>query len=205
MTEKLTKNGRQKGRPSKWKHAGYSILARRGDVPADHPKRKYLRTYLEGIRRGLVRDLGPAEADLTTAQLALVNHVISKIAITRLIEERLAEVGIFDAAGELDPALGKFFLAASNSLRLDLMALGIDKRRGVEIIDLGRYIAESERSGPGSGGDGANPESAGTASGGDKGEETPEGQAEGSEGGAIARPGASVREIFGEGHDSNSG
>jgi len=136
MKEKRTKNGKRIGRPPR--HGGYSLLAKRGDVPEC---RRYVREYLEGVRAGLVRDLGPKEENLTAAQAALINHVISKIAITRLIEERLAEVGIFNAAGELDPALGKFFLTASNSLRLDLQALGIEKQKGVEIVDLGRYIA----------------------------------------------------------------
>lgn len=140
MKEKRTKNGKRIGRPRR--HGGYSLLARRGDVPEC---RRYVREYLEGVRAGLVRDLGPREEDLTAAQKALINHVISKIAITRLIEERLAEVGIFNAAGELDPALGKFFLTASNSLRLDLQALGIDKRRGDEVLDLGRYIEARDR------------------------------------------------------------
>lgn len=139
MNEKRTKKGKRIGRPPR--HGGYSLLAKRGDVPEC---RRYVREYLEGVRAGLVRDLGPREEDLPAAQKALINHVISKIAITRLIEERLAEVGIFNAAGELDPALGKFFLTASNSLRLDLQALGIDKRRGDGIIDLGQYLASKD-------------------------------------------------------------
>lgn len=157
MKEKRSKNGKRIGRPRR--HGGYSLLARRGDVPEC---RRYIREYLEGVRAGLVRDLGPREEDLTAAQKALINHVISKIAITRLIEERLAEVGIFNSAGELDPALGKFFLTASNSLRLDLQALGIGKRKGDEALDLGRYIEARDResSGPkGEGGEIARPAS----------------------------------------------
>lgn len=146
MNEKRTKNGKRIGRPPR--HGGYSLLAKRGDVPEC---RRYVREYLEGVRAGLVRDLGPKEGDLTAAQLTLINHVISKVAITRLIEERLAETGIFNAAGELDPALGKFFLIASNSLRLDLQALGINTRKREEILDLGRYIAakDAEAQAPG--------------------------------------------------------
>jgi hypothetical protein len=34
------------------------------------------------------------------------------------------------------------YLAYSNSLRLDLMPLGINSRKGEEALDLGHYVAE---------------------------------------------------------------
>jgi len=177
MSERLTKKGKRIGRPPR--HGGYSILARRGDVPSS---RRHVRAYLETVRAGLVRDLGPTENDLTAAQKALLNHVISKIAITRLIEERLAEVGIFKPTGELDPSLGKFFLTASNSLRLDLLALGLNTRRAEEVLDLGRYI-ESKALEPAS-----------------------NSPAQETGGGEIARPGASLSEIpDDEGPEEGSG
>lgn len=122
------------GRPPR--HGGYSIM-NRGDLLERRP---HVRAYLTGIREGLIRDLGPREQDLTTAQLALVNHVISKLGVLRLIEEHIQAQGVFTSDGLLDPALGKFWLAGSNSLRLDLMALGIHTRKGEEGLSLEKYI-----------------------------------------------------------------
>lgn len=133
LTTKKKPTGKP-GRPPR--HGGYSIM-NRGDLLERRP---YVRAYLTGIREGLIRDMGPREQDLTTAQLALVNHVISKLGVLRLIEEHIQAQGVFTSAGLLDPALGKFWLAASNSLRLDLMALGIHTRKGEEGLSLEKYI-----------------------------------------------------------------
>jgi hypothetical protein len=103
-------------------------------------RRPRVRAYLSSIREGLIRDMGPREQDLTTAELALINHTISKLGVLRLIEEHIQGQGVFTAEGLLDPALGKFWLAASNSLRLDLTALGIHTKKGEEPLDLGRYV-----------------------------------------------------------------
>ena len=175
------------GRPAK--SGSVSLMLRHsGGVE----RRSRLRAYLSDVRAGLIEDLGPREENLTTAELILVDRIISKLCVLRAVEERISEQGIFGANGDLKKVLGANYLAYSNSIRLSLQALGIGRRTEKGILDLTDYIrahdAKSEKAGPGSGG---GPESAGTASG----------QAEGSEGGAIARPGASVREISEEGHD----
>jgi len=151
-----------------------------------------IRAYLSSIREGLIRDLGPREEDLTTAQLALVNHTISKLGVLRLIEEHVQGHGIFKMDGSLDPALGKFWLAASNSLRLDLLALGIHTRKGDEGLSLERYIDLKAEAGPGAAPEQPEPgpEAAGVPgepNTGDEGEADPE----------IVDPGASTREICG--------
>ena len=97
-------------------------------------RRSYLRAYLEETRAGLIRDLGPVETDLTVAQRVLVDRVLSKLCILRVTEEWLKEHGLFTSAGELQPVLGTAYLAYCNSLRLDLVALGLDKRRAGEIL-----------------------------------------------------------------------
>lgn len=121
------------GRPAK--HGGYSLITR-GDMLNRNP---HLRAYLTEVREGLIRDFGPREENLTTAQRALINHTISKLGVLRLIEEHVQKNGIFRGE-DLNPALGKFWLAASNSLRLDLMALGITTRKGEEELSLEKYI-----------------------------------------------------------------
>ena len=114
----------------------------REDVLESRPR---IRTYLSSIREGLIRDMGPREQDLTAAELALINHAISKLGVLRLIEEHIQKLGVFTAEGLLDPALGKFWLTASNSLRLDLTALGIHTKKGEEPLDLGRYVDLHDR------------------------------------------------------------
>jgi hypothetical protein len=128
-----TPSKKQTGRPPI--HGGFSIITR-GNVLDRKP---HIRAYLTQIREGLIRDFGPREEDLTTAQLAIINHVISKLSVLRLIEEHVQKNGIFRGP-DLDPALGKFWLAASNSLRLDLSALGITTRKGEEELSLEKYI-----------------------------------------------------------------
>jgi hypothetical protein len=43
---------------------------------------------------------------------------------------------------ELAPALKSSYLAFSNSIRLDLQALGINSKATDEPLDLGRYVQE---------------------------------------------------------------
>lgn len=114
----------RRGRP-RVKHGAYSLLTR-GELP-EH--RKYLRPYLTAVREGLIRDLGPAEEDLTTAQLVLVDRVITSLGIVRLIEEYVKDKGIFqNPEGFLNPALATHYIAYQNSIRLTLSALGINRK-----------------------------------------------------------------------------
>jgi hypothetical protein len=41
---------------------------------------------------------------------------------------------------ELQPVLGKQFLAFMNSIRQNLVVLGLDRRRADDVLDLGRYL-----------------------------------------------------------------
>jgi len=64
----------------------------RGELPDN---RRYLAPYLTGVREGLIRDLGPTEEDLTTAQKVLIDRLVNYLGIVRLIEEYVKERGIF--------------------------------------------------------------------------------------------------------------
>lgn len=132
------------GRPAK--QGGFSIMIRDGNKPV---RRSRIRAYLESVRRGLIRDLGPTEQDLTTAQLILVERIVAKLAVLRACEERIAEVGIFRSPGraELQHALQANYLAYSNSIRLSLQALGITKRAADEALDLKDYITRHAKAG----------------------------------------------------------
>ncbi len=127
MSSKTSK--KPTGRPPR--HGGYSLAVRTGELPK---RRTYLRAYLTKAREGLVRDLGPLEADLTAAQVVLIDRVISKLSVLRCIEEHVRENGVFTKAGELESVLSNSYLAWANSIRLDLQALGIDKRAAGTIL-----------------------------------------------------------------------
>ena len=125
----------KRGRPSK--HGGYSLLTK-GEFPEN---RKYIRDYLSFVREGLIRDLGPSEEHLTTAQLVLIDRVVTKLGVIRLIEEYVKDRGIF-AKGSLTPSLKESYIAYDNSIRLSLQALGIDQKKAEEALDLGHYLEQ---------------------------------------------------------------
>jgi len=106
-------------------------MTRAGVLPE---RRGYLTAYLTEVREGLIRDLGPLEEDLSMAQAVLIDRVISKLSILRCVEEHVREKGVFTKAGELDSVLSKSYLAWANSIRLDLQALGINKRAGEKFM-----------------------------------------------------------------------
>ena len=135
MANKQNKPKLRAGRPTK--HAGYLFL-RTGDMP---PERRYLVNHLENIRAGLIRDLGPTEKDLTTAQRLLIDRVIAKLGILRLIEEHASENGFFDG-DSLAPSLRESYISWDNSIRLALRELGISKKatETIDIVDIGRDL-----------------------------------------------------------------
>ena len=129
MSENRTKKkGKSKrGRPPK--HGGYSLLIK-GELPEN---RKYIRRYLTAVREGLIQDLGPTEKDLTTAQLVLIDRIVTKLGVVRCIEEYIREHTVMTGA-RLSPSLRESYLAYNNSIRLDLAALGINKRNKEAIL-----------------------------------------------------------------------
>ena len=103
----------------KVKHGGYSFLSK-GKLPED---RAYIERYLTACRQGLIDDLG-GDRNLFTAQAILIDRIISKLGCVRCIEEHTREGSVM-VGQELAPALKRSYLAFSNSIRLDLQALGI--------------------------------------------------------------------------------
>jgi hypothetical protein len=83
------------------------------------------------------------EDDLTTGQKILVNSIIGKVGVLRCIEEFVRERGVFKDQ-VLEPALSGHYLAFSNSVRLDLMALGIDKQAAAKVLDLAEYVRQAD-------------------------------------------------------------
>jgi hypothetical protein len=140
MSDKQAKDKR-KGKPGRPpSHGGYSLIIRAGELPK---RRTYIRAYLQKTYDDLTRDLGPREEDLTAAQRVLCDRAVSKLAVIRCIEEHVKETGVFKGK-ELSPVLAKSYVTYTNSLRLDLEALGIDKRAAAKVLDITEYIQAAD-------------------------------------------------------------
>ena len=111
-----------------------------GKVPET---RQYVKKYLTGVREGIIKDIGPTEQDLTTAQLVLVDRIVSLLGVIRLIEEKAREDGIFKGQ-ELSPSLRHSYISYNNTVRLTFRELGIDKRVSNGMETLEQIIAESD-------------------------------------------------------------
>ncbi|HDZ25693.1 MAG TPA: hypothetical protein ENH65_04185 [Candidatus Aminicenantes bacterium] len=81
----------------------------------------------------MIKDIGPEEKDLTTAQIILVDRLISLLGVIRLIEEKAKEDGVFRGR-DLIPSLKASYIAYNNTVRLTLEKLGIDKRMGDRVL-----------------------------------------------------------------------
>lgn len=121
-------------------HGGYSYLAT-GALPE---QRSNVLKYLIAARQGLVKDLGPTENDLSTAQIILIDRITTKLGVIRCVEEYIRENSVM-AGDDLAPSLRASYLAYNNSLRLDLQALGIDRK--AEVIIAPYELTEAEKEG----------------------------------------------------------
>lgn len=77
--------------------------------------------------------MGPTERDLTAAQIILIDRVVTKLGVIRCIEEYIRENTVMTES-RLSPSLRESYLAYNNSIRLDLQALGINKRNKEAIL-----------------------------------------------------------------------
>jgi hypothetical protein len=125
---------------------GISTWLRTGKVNPSIRGHKKLQKYLRDIEADLIKDLGGRES-LTTAQEILVKATIEAYGVLLLavmyckkysvLRPDQARKGII----ELQPVLGHQFLAFLNTLRQNLVALGLGKKAD-ETLDLKKYIAE---------------------------------------------------------------
>jgi len=136
------KQKKKRGRPLR--HGGFSLIAK-DELLKDQP---HIRQYLLDCRAGLVRCVSGSEEMLTEQQRILIDRIISKLSICRLIEAYIEKYGIFrrdmlkKKVLELEPALGKSYLAYSNAIDRALVTLGIDKRKNEGVIDIHKYVAQ---------------------------------------------------------------
>jgi len=135
----------KRGRPAK--HGGYSLEVQ-DDILKKNPA---VRIYLRNTRVGLIRDVAGTEEDLSEQQRILIDRIISKLLILRIIELWIEKHGVWrrdkllakPSVLELEPALGLNYLAYSNSVDRALKLLGLEKK---EIEgDPFSYIEEFDR------------------------------------------------------------
>ncbi len=143
-----SKKKTKRGRPPK--HGGYSLIAR-DELLKDNPR---IRQYLQDCREGLVRDVAGCEDRLTEQQRILIDRIITRLSICRLIEIYIEKYGLFrkdrlkeSQVLELEPALGKNYLAFSNSIDRALRDLGLERKETDEKILAPYEIAEEEKEG----------------------------------------------------------
>jgi len=127
-----------RGRPVA-RHGGYSYLSR-GTMPEN---RAYLTSYLSAVREGLVKDLGPTEQDLSTAQIVLIDRCVTLLGTIRCIEEYVKEEGVFKG-DELQPSLGTNYISFTGSLQRILALLGIG-RKGEQLLTPLELAAEIDK------------------------------------------------------------
>ena len=143
MSEMVTKRKRRPGRPPR--HGGYSLVAR-DELLKEAP---HLKQYLRDTRAGLVKDIAGTEEELTEQQRCLIDRLLSRLAVCRLIETYIEKNGIFrrdrlqkERVLELEPALGVNYLAFSNSIDRALSILGVSKRQAAKVITLQTYLKD---------------------------------------------------------------
>jgi len=116
-------------------HGGFSVRPP-GELLRGRPKAR-LRAYLTTFRRKLIEDLAAGkEEDLTAGQLALIDRAVGKLAVIRMMEMYIADVGPWKdlKEGQLRPVVTGPLLAYSRELRADLQALGLERRTMEEVL-----------------------------------------------------------------------
>jgi hypothetical protein len=125
--------------------AGARLRRRAPERPWPPPlpaSQERFRPAYEAFAAGLLADRGGSEA-VTTAELVLIEATAECYVVARKLARRLTTRGVTKRRGEEQPALKAYFTAL-NTLRLNLMSLGLG-RRARQIPSLAAYVAEHER------------------------------------------------------------
>jgi len=130
------------------RHGVYSWL-RKGRVNPSIRGHKELQRYLMSLERELTELQG--SGGMTAAKEIIIKSTVEAFGAVLLASMYCKRAGILrpDMARrgviEFQPVLGKQFLSFMNTIRQNLMALGLDSRKGEEILDLGKYIELKDR------------------------------------------------------------
>jgi len=145
MDTKMSKNDKNK-KKTKAKHGIYFWL-KMGRVNPSIRGYKKLQRYLEDMERDLI-DLQGGPEKLTAAKEILIKATIEAYGVLLLASIYCKRDGILrpdllkKGIVELQPVLGRQFLAFLNTLRQNLLALGLDKKEADEVFDLQEYARE---------------------------------------------------------------
>lgn len=108
------------------------------------PRLAWMRPEIDAFRAGLVCDLG---GEPTTAQSALVEQAVRLLTVVLLLTWNVFTRGGTTRKGELRPAI-KALATYENSLRLALLALGLERRAKQVDLDLRALWSRSRAEGP---------------------------------------------------------
>ena len=139
-------NIKKSGSKGKATHGVYSWL-QTGRINPSIRGYKKLQKYLEGMEKGLIDDSGGLE-NMTAAKEILIKATIEAYGVLFLASIYCKREGILRPDKmkrgiiELQPVLGHQFIAFMNTIRQNLLALGIDQRKADEALDLGKYVQE---------------------------------------------------------------
>jgi hypothetical protein len=136
-------------RDRRQKHGIYTWL-KYGKINASVRGFRKLQRYLEGVERDLIGLQGGPER-ITIAQELLVKSVVESYGVLLLATMYCKREGILrpdrakEGVIELQPVLGKQFIAYLNAIRQNLQTLGLDRKKADEVLDLGKYLEERAR------------------------------------------------------------
>ena len=127
--------------PGQTTHGATAVLRRLRDGDLDMrlgPGRQIREMALR-----LARDLGANRVDdLSAQQQVLVRRVAVKEVVLRLIESYALAGNVIGKNGRLVSPLAEHYLAYSNSIRLDLVALGLERRTKEATVDLATHLRQ---------------------------------------------------------------
>ncbi len=127
----MNRKGDQTNRGRAGKHGLFVTLPR--NVKID--KRTRFGRAVSQLRRALIDDLG---GDLSTQKNLIVDRIVFKV-----LKLCSYESHIIDGNGGSNPSGEKYYLAFANSLRLDLQALGLEKKI-LDPVSLTDYLKQKE-------------------------------------------------------------
>jgi hypothetical protein len=143
----------QAGNKNRMTH-GALIFQRTGRVPSVKGKRKIQR-QLNELRRDLNECVPGAE---DPRKRVLIDQIVQTEGYKTLVNEYIRRFGILNPTKfkrgfiEIQPVIGTFLIAAMNSQRQAILALGLDRKEADKVLDLQAYItlkdAEAAKSVP---------------------------------------------------------
>ena len=126
---------------------GIQTWLRTGRINPSIRGHRKLQKYLREMERELIELYGGPES-ITVAQEILIKATIEAFGILMLATMYCKKHSILrpdkERQGiiELQPVLGNQFIAFLNTLRQNLISLGLERKKADEALDLGRYVAE---------------------------------------------------------------